>query len=371
MKTRLILLVLAVYAAVLLFPANPMLSVGLLFLIACTLYPTPRGRLNIGPTLSVPEILQDILEAFKLPIPEIFGVNGFATDFSSQTAVLGDKITAHIDTLPTIATYANQANNAVNGFQGFYNGLQDVENIIQDVPVTLNNFKHVPIRVRWLSQLSSKIPLYKRAIANIAYVLGKAVVDSALALATQANFSNKIVIGPSNVSLDSMENIRSQLNLQKTLNKPRWGLMTTPFASQLETDDRVKSSLFYGALNGDEGYRVFKNMAGFTWVREYPDLSLVGNNVTAVFSDPRGFVVATRKPDFSNVAEQLGCPEIMRFYPLSDPESGLNAIGVMWQEPGTGDVITTIAILWGISAGNQGGAAGTITDNATVLVTSQ
>jgi hypothetical protein len=170
--------------------------------------------------------------------------------------------------------------------------------------------------------------------------------------------------------LDSMEQIRSQLNLQKTLNKPRWGLMTTPFAGQLEGDDRVKSSLFYGALNGDEGYRVFRNLSGFSWLREYPDLSLVGNNLTAVFSDPRGFVVATRKPDFSNVAEQLGAPEIMRFFPLSDPESGLNAIGVVWQEPGTGDVIVSIAILWGIAAGNQGGAAGTITDSATVIVTS-
>ena len=368
MKTRLILFVMAAVVAFHVFPIWAALFT--LALIGSLLYPTVQSRLNAGPTLSVPEILQDVLQAFKLSIPELFGVDGLATDFSSQTAVLGDKITAHIDTLPAIATYSNQANNAVNGFQGFYNGLQDVENIIQDVPVTLSQFKHVPVRVRWLSQLSSKIPLYKRAIANIAYVLGKAVVDSALATCTAANFSNKIVINPANVSLDSMEAIRSELNLQKALNKPRWGLMTTPFAGTLEGDDRVKSSLFYGALNGDEGYRVFRNLSGFTWLREYPDLSLVGNNLTAVFADPRAIVVATRKPDFSNVAEQLGCPEIMRFFPLSDPESGLNAIGVMWQEPGTGDVIVSIAILWGVAGGNQGGAAGTVTDQAAVLVTS-
>lgn len=343
---------------------NPVIAVLTFVLLASCLYPTQRTRLNAGPTLSVPEILQDVLQAFKLGIPELFGPNGFATDFSSQTSVLGDKITAHIDVLPVASNY-----NPAQGV-GFYQGVQNVETIIQDVPVTLSNFQHVPVRVKWLTQLSSKLPLYKRAIANIGYVLGKLVVDSALAQIA-GNFSNKIVINPANVSLDSMEAIRSQLNLQKILNKPRWCLMTTPFAQTLGNDDRVKSSLFYGALNGDEGYRMYRNLAGLTWAQEYPDLSLVGNNITAIAADPRAIVVATRKMDFSNAAAQLGCPEVMRFFPLSEPESGLNATGVMWQEPGTGDVIVSVGILWGIGAGNQGTGNGNITDNAAVVITSQ
>jgi hypothetical protein len=368
MKTRLVIFIAAAFLAVCAFPL--WLALAFVLLLASLFYPSPRARINAGPTLSVPELLQDVLEAFKLVTPELFGPEGFATDFSSQTAVLNDKITAHIDTLPVVANYAVQPQNGVNGFTGFYNGVQDVETIIADVPVTMSQFIHVPVRVRWLTQLSSKIPLYKRAVKNIAYVLGKKVVDTALAQIV-GNFSNKLVINPANVSLDSMESIRSELNLQKVLDEPRWGLMTTPFAAQLEADDRVKSSLFYGYLNGDRGYRMFKNFAGFSWCKEYPDMSLVGNNVSAFFADPRAIVVATRKPDFSNVAEELGCPTIMRFFPLSDPESGLNAIGVMWQEPGTGDVIVTVAILFGIGAGNQGGAANTVTDQAGLVITTQ
>jgi hypothetical protein len=218
--------------------------------------------------------------------------------------------------------------------------------------------------------LSSKLPLYKRAVSNIGYVLGKYVVDTVLAQVA-TNFSNRIVINPANVSLDSMEQIRSELNLQKALNKPRFGMVTTPFAGTLQNDDRVKSSLFYGFLNGDEGFRIFRNLAGFRWVKEYPDFANVGGNISAVFADPRAFVVATRKMDFSNAAAQLGCPEVMRFFPMSDPESGINATGVMWQEPGTGDVIVSVGILMGVSAGNQGLAAGSVTDNAAVVITTQ
>lgn len=365
MKNRLSLLVAAIFvAAILAAIGHPFIAFAALLLVAASLYPTPYNRLNIGPTLSVPEILQDVLQAFRLETPEIFGADGFATDFSSQTSVLGDKITAHIDILPQSANY-----DPTPGI-GFYSGVQNVETLIQDVPVVLSSFKHVPVRVKWLTQLSSKLPLYKRAVSNIGYVLGKLVVDSALAQIA-GNFSNKIVINPANVNLDSLEAIRSQLNLQKSLSRPRWGLMGTPFAAALQNDDRVKSSLFYGALNGNEGFRMFRNIAGFTWAKEYPDLSLIGNNVSAFFADPRAIVVATRKPDFSNAAAQLGCPEVMRFFPMSDPESGINATGVMWQEPGTGDVIVSVGILFGLGAGNQGGAAGTVTDNAGTVVTTQ
>jgi hypothetical protein len=369
MKTRLILFALAaVFAACIIatVPAAGAIVAAMLLLafIGSLLYPTPLCRLNVGPTLSVPELLQDVLEAFKLETPELFGPNGFGTDFSSQTAVLGDKITGHIDILPTSANY-----DPTPGV-GFYSGVQNVETLISDVPITLAQFIHVPVRVKWLTQLSSKLPLYKRAIHNIGYVMGKTVVDAALAQIV-GNFSNKIVINPANISLDSMEAIRSQLNTQKVLNRPRWGLATTGFAAALQNDDRVKSSLFYGFLNGDEGYRMFRNIAGTSWLKEYPDFSKVGNNIQAFFGDPRAIVVATRKPDFSNAAAQLGCPEIMRFFPMSDPESGIQAMGVMWQEQGTGDVIVSCAILFGVGAGNQGGAAGSGTDNAGVIVTTQ
>lgn len=347
----------ALFVAIVITTHEVLIPLLLLMLLGGCLH-LPKARLCAGPTLSVPEILMDVLEAFKLETPAL---DMFSTDFSSKTAVLGDKITAHIDLLPQPATYDPTPG------KGFYNGAQDVTTLIQDVPVTLNVFKHVPIKVGWLTQLSSKLPLYKRAISNYAYVLGKTMVDAALAQVV-GNFSNSSVISLPNTNLDTMEFLRSSLNTQKAMSKGRFGIVSTGFAQALGNDDRVKSDLFYGALNGDQGYRYWKNMAGFGTVLEYPDFSLTGANNSGIFGDRRAIVLASRRPDFSNVAAELGVPQVMEFYPIEDPESGLFLTGVAWQEVGTGDVYVSAAVLFGVGAGNQGGAAGTITDNAGYLL---
>jgi hypothetical protein len=305
----------------------------------------------------------DVLEAFKLEIPMLFEPGGFATDFSSKTAVLNDKITAKISHVPVTATYDPTPG------KGFYNGAQDVTTLIEDVPVTLNQFLHVPIKVSWLTQLSSKIPLYQEAIRNYAYALGKAVVDQSLQQITGANFSNSVTVPVANVTLDTAEAIRTQMNAQKAMGRGRYMLCGSPFATALQNDDRVKSNLFYGMLNGDRGYRMFKNLAGFGWIMEYPDFPS-GNNLLAFGGDSRAIVVASRRPDFSNVAEELGVPKVMEFYPIQDEESGLFMTGVGWQEVGTGDVYVSAALLFGIGAGSQGGGAGKITDSAGVIVKS-
>lgn len=344
---------------------HPWAGLACLSLVALTLN-RPQARF-CAVTLSVPEILQDVLDAFKLELPEAFQPGGFATDFSSKTAVLGDKITAKIAHLPVTAAYDNTPGPG----HGFYGGNQDVTTLIEDVPVTLNQFRHVPIKVGWLTQLSSKIPLYKEAIRNYGYALAKYVIDTALAQATPANFSNAVKLATANWNLDTFDStVRNQLNSQKIFDRGRWAIVGTPLAAQLGQDDRVRSSLFYGALNGDRGYRMWNNLAGFGWIREYPDFPQA-NNMLGIGGDARSIVIASRRPDFSNVAADLGVPQVMEFYPLVDEETGLFLTGVAWQEVGTGDVYVSAAILFGTGLGNQGGAAGTITDNAACLFQSQ
>lgn len=72
--------------------------------------------------------------------------------------------------------------------------------------------------------------------------------------------------------------------------------------------------------------------------------------------------------DFSNVAGDLGIPKVMEFYPLKDEHSGLELLGVGWQEKGTGDVYVSAAILFGVGIGNQNGTPGSKTDNAELLI---
>lgn len=322
----------------------------------------PQARL-CAVTLSVPEILTDVMDAFRLETPELFQPGGFGTDFSSKTAVLGDAITAKIAHVPLTGAY--DANNG-----GFKAASQAVTTLIEDVPVTLNQFRIVTVNISWLTQLASKIQLYKEAIRNYGFALGKYIVDTALSGITAANFSNTVQVAPANVTLDTVDgSLRDQLNTQRASNRGRFAIVGTAFASKLGADDRVRSSLFYGSLNNDQGYRIWRNLGGFGWIREYPDM-FAGGNLLGYAGDARGIVVATRQLDFSNAADQLGIPKVMEFYPMMDSESGISMTGAGWQEAGTGDVYVSCGVLFGTAAGKQGGAAGTITDNAGVRIIS-
>ena len=343
------------------FSGHLLTGLVLLTLVACCLNSlrTPQGRL-CAVTLSVPEILRDILDALKLETPELFGPGGFAQDFSSKTAVLGDKITAKISHVPVIAAYDPSPG------VGFYSGAQDVVNLIEDVPVTLNQLKHVPVKIQWLTGLATKgVDLYKAACANIGYALGKEVVDQVLA-ACASGVSNSLPVSPVLTNLDTWDGpIRKQCNSQKMLDQRRWGFITSPLAEALGLDDRVRSKLFFDERCASRGFRRWVNIAGFSTLREYPDITLAGNQVAGIVGDSRLAAIAVRKiEDMTSTAKALGVPSVMEFWPLTDAESGLEICGIGWQEAGTGDVIVSAAILFGIGCGNQGGVAGTMTDNA-------
>ena len=117
----------------------------LLFTFIALCLNRPRAQLNTV-TLSAPEILSEVLNSFALDIPRF---DWFTTDFSTDTAVLGDKVTAHLSHVPAIGTYDRN-----NG--GFYNAAQDVTTLIEDVPVILSQLPVVCVKVGWLTQLSSK-----------------------------------------------------------------------------------------------------------------------------------------------------------------------------------------------------------------------
>lgn len=309
-------------------------------------------------TLTVNEILMDTLDAFKTVVPML---NSFSLDFKSQTAVKGDTITAHISGLPAVAD--------VHATTGFANGAVEAETLITDVPVVLDQLKHVPIKVDWITQLSSKKPLYVEAVRNYAYVLGKSVVDAAMAKILAANVTNSKTKAAADCDFSTLEEIRTQLNTQKAAPRGRFGFINPTVAGYLQQDTTINNSQTYGQLNGGDGYRTFRNVCGFENIFEYPDVP-TGENLLGFFGDRRLVTVAARRPDFGGAAEALGVPQVMKFYPISDPETGLELLGVAWQSAGTGDVYVSACILYGVSVGAQGGAANSITDPAGIRLKS-
>lgn len=331
---------------------------GLLCITLCgVLLNKPKPRLCTV-TISVPEILKDIMSAFRTEVPEL-GL--FTQDFSSNTAVLGDSITSKISHVPLTGNYD------VN--LGWKPAAQTAQSLIEDVPVVLSQLTCVTVKIGFITGLASKVDLYKAAIASMAYALGKRVVDIVLN-SCLTNVSNTLTILPFSATVDSFDGpLRNQCNFQKMAPQSRWAIINTPLAASLGNDDRVRSELFWGQRNNSEGLRVFTDLGGFKTVREYPDLFPGVGAIGGIAGDHRLAVVAVRKlQDMNNIVEQLGIPKVMEWFPIRDESSGLELTGVAWQESGTSDLYLSIGLLWGCGTGSQGGAAGTMTDNAGLLL---
>ena len=168
-----------------------------------------------------------------------------------------------------------------------------------------------------------------------------------------------------------MERLRSQCNGQKMAGQSRFCFLNTALASGLGSDDRTKSKLFYGDLQGQEGCRVWQNMAGFATVREYPDFPAGNINASGLALDHRLAAVSVRKiHSMEDAAKSLGIRKTMSFTPVRDEDSGLELTGISFQQGGTGDVYLAAAILFGVHVGNDLGAAGSQTDNAGCILRS-
>jgi hypothetical protein len=309
-------------------------------------------------TLTANEVIQDIMEAFQVSLGPV--IQSFTTDFSSKTARLNDTITAHIQGIPATADY--------DATTGFANGAVEAETLLTDVPVTLDKLKHVPVKIDYLTQLGSKKDLYKPAVAKHGYSLAKQVIDDACALITAANFSHTVTEATANTTFETVEQkVRNAANTQKMAPMGRFGIVSTAFAGAFGVDARVTSRDYYGQLNGASGYRVFKNVCGFENIFEYPDLPTTGN-LTAFFGDQRSIVIASRSAMPEHAAEALGIPRVNKLDTFTDPNTGLTFMGIGWEVAGVLDRFFSVAVLYGLKAGKQGGAADAITDRAGLWV---
>jgi hypothetical protein len=310
-------------------------------------------------TLSATEILVDVLDAFKKQFPML---TFFSTDFSAAAAVLNQQVLARIAQLPSVQSYDSTS--------GYDLNTADSKSLLVDVPVTLNQHKHVPVKILYLDRIASKIDLYNQSIGNIGWVLGKSVIDYVLGLCTATNFSGATTATIANTNRDTLSTITLNMNANGAASSGRYGIVSSLFFNSLDSDIRIASGDYHGQMRDGSPYGHLVNIAGFENIVEYPDTPS-GSNQTAFFGDKRAAAVVTRLPsDIQNVADIAGIPSIAGFDVVEDEASGLALLGIKWMKPGTFDVIVTATLLYGAVAGNQGGSSGVITDKAGWVVKS-
>jgi hypothetical protein len=307
-------------------------------------------------TLSNTEILQLTIDAFKVRFPMLLGQGGFGTDLSSERARKGDQVIAHIRTLPSTQSY--------DGTNGYEANAASASSLLVDVPVTMDQHTHVPVSVDHLDQLASKKNLLQGAIGDMAYVLGKAIVDYALAKVTAANFSYASdALALANVDKSTLNAVTLKLNANGANPTGRFGIINSPLYNKLEEDARLSSKDYAGQARAGYGYGRLQNVCGFQDIYEYPDLPSNSENLAGFFGVSPCIAVATRVPkDPLTIAQAAGIPVPAKFDVVTDPESGLSLLGIQWVKQGTFDIWLTVAILYGATGGKNAGSAGTIMD---------
>lgn len=211
-------------------------------------------------TLSTSEILFDVLQAFKVRFPFLTAI---ATDFSTETVRLNQQVIARISVLPTVRNY-----DPTSGYEG---DAANANDLVVDVPVTINRHKHVPVKVGYLDQISTRRNLYEEAIGNLAYALGKEAFDYAMSLVNSGTITAEEIFSVGNSDKDALDAVTIKLNGRGAAPIGRFGIVNSQVYNTLEADQRIINSQWYGQKREGNGYGHLVNVSGFQNVWEYPD----------------------------------------------------------------------------------------------------
>jgi len=303
-------------------------------------------------TLSTTQLIQDVLDAFKVRFPML---NRIGTEFSTETARLGQTVKARITSLPTVRDYDAAA--------GYEANAANANDLSTDVDVTLNRHKHAPIRIDYLDQISTNRNLYDEAVGNLAFALGKEAFEHAMSLVVAANFSQSSIFTVASSDKDMLDDVKADMNAVGAAPIGRYGIVSSGVYSALEADARISSGHYHGQMTGGNAYGVLRGISGFEEIYEYPSMPSNSENLTGFFGDRSGIVMASRLPnDVEKLASSLGIPRIAKVEVFTDSGTGLSLMGITWQKAGVFDVYTTLVWIYGMAAGKQGGANGALAD---------
>lgn len=304
-------------------------------------------------TLTAQRILRKTHSAMKKRVPLL---SKMSFDQQPQKLMYNQTVTAHIRTLPTASTY-------VEGSGGYKNGAVESRSLLKDIPVTLDQWAHVPLKLGHEELISDeKLDL---AIGDASYVLGKQIVDFALGKVVDANVTEETAETIADTDRETLGKVRKAMNQKGAFTDQRYGIANSDFMEALAIDNRIESKDFGGQDIGGDSLAVFRNLSGFREIEEYADMPHNSQNIQAVFYDPRGFTISTTVPDRTDkVADALGIPKVMSWEPITDPETKMTLMLVKFMEEGTGNIFVSVACIYGVSVGAQGEAAGSLTDYA-------
>lgn len=291
-------------------------------------------------TTQTDRLLMATMDSFKLRFPVLTAIT---TQFENGPKKKGQTVTARVRKLATTQDY-----DATNGYQA--NATESTA-MFEDVPVTLDGHKHVPVKVDHIDAISSEIDLTKAA-DEIAYPLGKTICDSLFGKIKGSTFSQSSPYSEANSDVDALVNMQGDMNTIGARETGRFGIVNTAVAAALGEDSRVASRDYFGQLNAGSAYRRVSGIAGFENIWEYPGLGT--NNLASIVVT----AVAATDVITSTSAHGLAVGDRVRFTTTTTLPAGLS--------PATDYYVLTVPSTTTLTvSASDGGSVIDITDTGT------
>jgi len=292
-------------------------------------------------TLSPDVLTLDVIQFLKKRFPMLTSI---ATDFSNEPVRYNTRIVSRVVTVPAVQSYTQAAGYAITPATTV------------DVPVQINNFRHVTLAFYDDEMSSTPRNLVQEQVEAAAFALGKDAFDKLAALMIGANITTKVVSTAANFTRDTLTSLRYNLQTQGA-NIPRFGILDSAGMQYLLQDPTIISR-FYTNIDDasvDQVGGVLRGIGGFEKIYEYPDLTTDAANTLGFFGSKDALVMAARVPsDPSAFVANIPINAVIKN--VQDPDSGLTMQYRYHYQVDKGRLDMTLTWIFGVAIGVAGHA---------------
>jgi hypothetical protein len=277
--------------------------------------------------INLAQIAQQTLDTL---LAKLVPVRAFTTDFSSDVAVTGESVTTRV-----ASSYSAQ---------DFSSTTTAANSTLTSKTITLNNYKGVRIEFSDSEWSKSSINLFNVFMNPVAHAVANDMMDSALALVTDANFGSAAFTGSSAAfdwnDVADISKVLTEANVPKD---DRFLIISPSYFAALAKD--IKGADVWGNSQVIQGLSI-PQVGGFS-VYEYNDIPSNSENLVGLAGASQGILIAARVPaipaNFPGEIEQA-----------TDADSGITMQVRRWYSADDRQWKMEAGLIYGVAVGNAG-----------------
>lgn len=283
-----------------------------------------QGVCNVTLVQSI--LAEQIFPAFRTKVPELsfFSVDYGKVNGAPPVPVKWEQeVISKMMIAPTAADYTPGTD--------LTTGATGAETLAVDVKLRIDRAAIVNVKLTAANAAAlAADEVFKESLVESGKTLSRFVISKVIAGVTQKNFSSELVTTLANTDYDVLEDATTDLN-ENGAGVPRFCLGGSSWMQKVGADARTASGDYAGQRLEGDPYRSYKNIAGFSEVREFPNMptntttlgTFTANTSTEVLtvSAAHGLAVGDRVRVSSTTTLPAGLAAATDYYVLTVPST--------------------------------------------------